>query len=177
MTYKEAEFVARQALKESDGDRPEEVYLPLGLEAREVQAYKVLKPSAFVFRTPEQRRKVINAFRKFEETCDCGPELLSQRRSYDGRRQGSLVDVAEAVYAFIRAKGDNITRELNLTRSFQALEEVRTTHLERLRERKRQVREALCQAINSRNLVPAARRTGYYLRSAEGDPKTGQPGE
>jgi hypothetical protein len=32
------------------------IYYPLGLEWRRVHAYKVIKPSAFLFRTPGRRR-------------------------------------------------------------------------------------------------------------------------
>jgi hypothetical protein len=194
LTFKRAVVVAQQALNrleahraeranwakcpDVDDERPEvaredagqeppaEVYFPLGLEAREVQAYRVIKPSAFLFRNPEERERALRAMKKFEEKYGCGLEVLALRRGYGGRRQGSLVDIAEAVYALIRAGGGDLTRGLNLTRLFQELNQVQA-HQRRLHTRKEKGREALHHAIDTRHLPEAGQLPGWYVAAAD----------
>ena len=87
LKYFEAGQVARKALSELDTTRsdlgtdatPIKVVYPLGFEKRQIQAYKVIKPSAFLFRTPNQRTKFLKAIKKFEEKTGCGLELLVLR--------------------------------------------------------------------------------------------------
>src|SRR5262249_14091436 len=85
---------AKQALAAGAG----RVLLPLGFTAAKVLTYRCLKPSAFLFRTPEQRAAVVRQWQRFEQQTGHGLELLALRRAYRGRRQGSLADLASAVY-------------------------------------------------------------------------------
>ena len=54
-----------------------EVVFPLGLEYARVANYRVVKASAFVFRTPEQRARVLKQVQKFESRTGCGLEILA----------------------------------------------------------------------------------------------------
>jgi hypothetical protein len=96
---------AQQARKALASGIPK-VYFPLGLEHVKVLNYKVLKASAFVFETPEQRAAIVKQWLKLEDRIGAGPEVLALRRTYKGRRRGSLRDLAEAVYEIIRTGRD-----------------------------------------------------------------------
>jgi hypothetical protein len=176
LSYKDAVRVGRLALRHLEGQRsPEElaqdrqmIYFPLGLDQRKLQAYKVIKPSAFLCRTPEQRANVVRAMQKFADNHACGLEVLSLRRCRGGRRKGSLVDVAEALYQFIRGGGDNLTRALNLTRSFRELAAVRSGHTQSLLERQQAARERLYDAIDRRRLdEDTTMLTGLYVQTLD----------
>ena len=99
LSYKDANRVGRRALEELEAPRseaereddPVSIYFPLGLEWRRILAYKVIKPSAFLFRTPQQRAKFVKAMQKFADSTGCGLEVLSLRRGSEGRRKGSIV--------------------------------------------------------------------------------------
>jgi hypothetical protein len=112
LKYDEAGRAARTALTDirlqramrwlDEDEAPVVVYFPLGLERRRVQAYKVIKPSAFLFKRPQQREAFVRMMDKFAEQTSCGLELLALRRSSDERQHGSVADVAEALYRMIR---------------------------------------------------------------------------
>jgi hypothetical protein len=175
LTYKEACRGARKALdaleaprsKAEREDDPVMVYYPLGLEQRRVQAYKVIKRSAFLFRNPQQEEAFSRAMKKFADACGCGLEALALRRAGGGRRQGSLADVAEAVYRLIRAGELNPTRALNLTRSYIELERVRRTQYQELLNRKAGANERLVRAIDGRTMDDPATLTGLYVQRSD----------
>jgi hypothetical protein len=162
---------ARQALLHLKGEHtaqrgqegPVQVLLPLGYDRRRVQVYKVIKLSAFLFRTPDQREKVGKAMNKFADTYGCGLELLALRRSHGSRRQGSIQDVARSVYHYVRSGGDNLAKKLNLTRPFQELEKIHPQHAEVLKRRRQELRELLYHTIDADNLEPAAALTGLFV--------------
>jgi hypothetical protein len=172
ISYKEAVSTARSALghlsngrsRQEHQEDPVKVLLPLGLEKRTVLAYKVIKPSGFLFRTPEQREKILKALKKFQDTYACGLELLAQRR---GPHKGSLSHVATQVHDYIRAGCDNLTRELNLTRSCQELELVRSGHAQAVEKLKCKLRRRLFDTIDPANLSREAQLTGLFV--SEGD--------
>jgi hypothetical protein len=132
-----------------------------------VQAYKVIKASAFLFRTPEQRAKVARAMEKFARSHACGLEVLSLRRGYDGRRQGSIEAIAETVYQFIRSGGDNLTQAVNLTRPFKELAAVRSGHTQPLLEQQQAARERLYHAIDAWKLDEDTHLTGLYFQKED----------
>ena len=101
LSYKDSARVARQALlwlkERREDDKPAEVYFPLGIDQRKVQAYKAVKPSAFLFRTPEQQKKVLKSIKKFEESSAAGWKCSPSARAATGgagfdprRRPGGL---------------------------------------------------------------------------------------
>jgi hypothetical protein len=90
------------------------VILPLGMQMAKVKTYALIRPSAFLFQNPVQRAALIRQIERFAKDHGCGLELLAMRRGYQGRRHGSLVDVAEAVYRHIRGGGRNLRAALNL---------------------------------------------------------------
>jgi hypothetical protein len=162
LKYHDAGRVARKAL---NTDRPV-VYYPLGLERAVVQGYKVIKLSAFLFRDPRQRAAWERAFRKFEQATGCGPELLAVRRSAGDRRQGSIADVARAIYELIRRGELNPTKALNLTRLSDEVERACDGYREGIDARKREAADTLAERIDPRNMAPDAALTGLYV-SAE----------
>ncbi|HYV34809.1 MAG TPA: hypothetical protein VE988_03835, partial [Gemmataceae bacterium] len=175
LSYKDASRVARQALRTLEKQQPTnedspddcEVWFPLGLDYRKVQAYKIIKRSQFLFRTPIQRMKFIRAINKFAKKCGCGPEVLSMRRSHSGRRSGSIMDIAQAIHEYIRNGGDNITKALNLTRSFDELEHVQATFFQEVQSRKEQLKADLYRNIDARQLDTDATLTGWFVTKTD----------
>ena len=118
--YKDANRVARKALQVLEEGAPR----PNGRMARSrsttpwawsrgaVLAYKLIKTSAFLFRTPRQREKFEKAMKKFADSTGCGLEALSLRRGGGGRRKCSIADVAEAIYRLVRAGEENPVKAL-----------------------------------------------------------------
>jgi hypothetical protein len=106
----------------------------------------------------------VRAMQKFSESTGCGLELLSLRRESEGRRRGSVEDVAEIIYRLIRAGEENPTRALNLTRSFQERERVRQTHHTEIQRREEQMFATLVRMIDIRNLYEPTTLTGLYVQ-------------
>jgi hypothetical protein len=175
LTYKDANRVGRIALETLEASRsqaeresdPLHIYYPLGLESRRVLPYKVIKPSAFLFRTPQQQEKYLKAMQRFTESCGCGLEVLSLRRGGSGRRKGSIVDIAEAIYRLIREGEENLTKALNLTRSFAELENVRQTHFQEIQRRKTEASEELIRRIDVRTMDESATITGLFVNRSD----------
>ena len=115
----EAKVAALRALRRG----ADAVALPLGYPHRGVRAYKALKLSGFVFRDPAQRKAMARQVDRFVAATGCGLELLALRRGYGDRREGSLEDLAEAVYAYIQSGGRDLGKLLHLRRLSPALEE------------------------------------------------------
>jgi hypothetical protein len=172
LTYADAVRVGLKALAhveagrsvQEHNDDPTDIWFPLGLEQRKVQAYKVIKPSSFLCRTPDQRTKIVRAMQKFTDQHACGLEVLSLRRGHGGRRKGSIQDIAEALYEFNRSGKDNLTQVLNLTRSFKDLDAVQDTHYKVMLERRQAAEVELFEAISIEALDDNTLRTGLYLR-------------
>jgi hypothetical protein len=83
--------------------------VPLGHHQPSVTTYKLIKWSAFVFRTARQRDRVLKDWRRLVERTQCGPELLALRRTFGGR----LTAVAKRLFELIRA-GDERLNRLNV---------------------------------------------------------------
>jgi hypothetical protein len=161
LSYKAAGRVARKALKALP--IPTAVYYPLGLEQRRVQVYKVLKGSGFLFRTPRQQAAFVRAMAKFAEVTSCGLEALALRRSGEGRRKGSLADIAATLYRLIREGVQNPTKALNLTRLCGELEQVQEQHHLDYLARKIAAERELHRKIDARRLDEATILTGLFV--------------
>jgi hypothetical protein len=151
---------ARRALD----DGVPEVVLPLGLEGRKVMNYRVIKASAFVFQTPDQRAALVKQMQRFEDRTGAGMEVLALRRAYKGRREGSLTDLAEIVYRLIREGEMNLTRALNLNKKYARLEAVAAERRRLLRAKRSAAEEALTAQIDARNLDLGDLPTACLLR-------------
>jgi len=90
------------------------VYLPLSLEMSTIRCFKVIKPSAFVFQTPSQRKLVMRQIEKFQRATGCGLDLLVLRWPKDERARHSITAVAEDLYAYIQDGGRDLTKKFNL---------------------------------------------------------------
>jgi hypothetical protein len=144
----------------------QEVVFPLRAEYRKVSVYKALKASAFIFETPEQRAAVLKQVQKFEKKTGAGLELLCLRRTYMGRRQGSLVDLAEQLYRLIRQGGSNVNKLFNLNKLTAALKDLAARRVTDIASRKKQAEADLLARIDASRLDPATLVTAYLL-SAE----------
>jgi hypothetical protein len=136
------------------------VLFPLRLEHRKVANYRILKPSAFVFQTPAQRAAWVKAIQKFEKRTGAGLEVLALRRSYGGRRRGSLSALAEELHRLVMAGEMNPAKALNLTRRAAASQEVCGPRLDEIKTRKRDAERQLVMAMDTRRLDPV---TGYVV--------------
>jgi hypothetical protein len=163
LSFDQARRKAERALA---GGVPAVVY-PLRIPYRRVSAYRALKESAFVFETPEQRAAVLKQVQKFEQKTGAGLELLTLRRTYGGRRQGSLSDLAEELYSFIRGGGSNVHRLLNLNKLKGVLEEWAGRRAAEIQSRKDRAEGDLLTRIDVRRLDPANLATAYVLSTAE----------
>jgi hypothetical protein len=152
----------QRARKALDTGMPQ-VLFPLGLEVRRVQNYRVLKPSAFIFETPEQRAALLKQWQRFEERTACGLEVLALRRAYRGRRQGSLTDLAEEIYRLVRGGGTNLTAALNLRKRGRALDELAAARAADIARRKAAAEADLFAAIDVRGLDPATLPTAWLV--------------
>lgn len=98
--------------------------------------YKLIKPSALVFRTARQRDRVLRDWRRLTRMTECGPELLAMRRSHGGKLSG----VAKALFVLIRSGGERLTA-LNVDRLWRP-KAVGLLHGDEIRERRSQARGA-----------------------------------
>jgi hypothetical protein len=83
--------------------------VPLGHQLPSLTTYKLVKPSAFVFRTARQRDGILVDWRRLNQKTSCGPELLALRRTFGG----SLAAVARKLFELIR-RGDERLNRLNI---------------------------------------------------------------
>lgn len=111
LKLKPAQQKAKKALVE--GEIPK-VYLPLGFEADTIRNFKVMKPSAFVFQTPQQWKAIQRQVEKFQRATECGLDLLVLRRSHGKRSQYSITAVAKDLYEYIQSGGRDLTKKFNL---------------------------------------------------------------
>jgi hypothetical protein len=163
LRYKPAGQKARRALA---AGLPE-VYYPLGLEFRQVKSYKAIKPSGFVFQTPEQRRTIEKQIAKFNKRTGCGLELLALRKSYGARQHGSLVAIAGKIESLIRSGETDLTKCLNLNRLSRSLTVVARQRVRKARRLKSQAQADLHRQIDCRSLDAPALLTGYKVTNAD----------
>ena len=80
------------------GNASTRAIVPLGSTLRSMKTYKLIKSSAFVFRTARQRKRILDEWGRLTERTGCGPEVISLRRTY----KGSPSAVARKLYDLIR---------------------------------------------------------------------------
>jgi hypothetical protein len=163
LKYKPAGQKARRALA---AGLPE-VYYPLGLEFRQVKSYRAIKPSGFVFQTPEQRRTIEKQIAKFNKRTGCGLELLALRKSYGARQHGSLVAIARQIESLIRSGKTDLTKCLNLNRLSRGLIAVGRHRLRQQHRMKARAEADLHRQIDCRTFDAPALLTGYMVTNAD----------
>jgi hypothetical protein len=159
LSFDQAQREARKALSSGLA----EVVFPLGLEHVRVANYRVVKPSAFVFRTPEQRARILKQLQSFEARTGCGLEVLALRRAYRGRRHGSLIDLAEELHRLIQEGEDNLAAALNLRKLSPELAALAEDRLREIGRRKGEEERRLLEAINPAGMDPDALVTALVL--------------
>lgn len=159
LKLKEAKIKARVALAHGITA----VLLPLGLPARKVKVYRIIRPSAFVFQTPRQYMTIDRQVEKFVKRTGAGLEALALRRSYGERHQGSLQDLARSIYELIQLGAHDLVKPLNMTRTARTLGNERADVLKR---RRAKARSALLRAIDVSDIDTATLSTGIVVTNA-----------
>jgi hypothetical protein len=140
----EAQATAGRALRRG---MPEAI-VPLGFEARKTRAYRAIRLSAFVCRTPAQFDALTAQFERFNERNACGLEGLALRRPYNGRRAGSVSAVAESIYDRIRDGTHDLTKSLHLGRPIAALTSASERRREGLEAMRREAARGLLEQMD-----------------------------
>jgi hypothetical protein len=99
--------------------------------------------------------------RKFAQRTGCGLELLALRRSYGGRRRGSIRDLAIAIYRYIESGGHDLAKAVNLTRAAREFRGLGI--IEELERHRRACRDDLTATIDVRNAHAPALATGVVV--------------
>jgi hypothetical protein len=163
MRYKPARQRARKALKAG----VPEVFCPLGMEDAKIALYKVVKPSAFVFQCPAQRKSFLRALDKFQRLTGCGFELLALRRSYGSRRRGSVQNVLTEIRDLIDAGERDFWKALNLSRLNSEITSIGGCRIAEASQMRQNAEERLFRAIDTRNLLPDGLMVGYFATLAK----------
>jgi hypothetical protein len=115
------------------------VRFPLGFALRRVKNYKLIKPSAFLFRDPAQESRVLRQVGRFETEWGCGLEVLALRRGYGGRRSGSVAGVAAVVVRVVEAGGHRVLQALNAHKAGAELRALAQSRAEGMEARRRAI--------------------------------------
>ena len=91
----------------------------------QVQAYKLIKLSQFLFRTARQKERIKREWDALVNGTACGPEILAMRTTYNG----SVAAVARAIHDLIRSGNDRL-RPLNTHRVLEKSQGVGPRHAE-----------------------------------------------
>lgn len=145
----------------------EEVVLPLGLEVGRTANYRCVKASAFTFETPEQRASVVKQVQRFEAATGCGLEVLALRRSYGGRRRGSLADMAGSLHRLVRSGGDNLVAALNMRKLPSGLAELARRRVAEIGRRREESGRRLLEQMDPGRLGPGGSATAFVLAQAD----------
>lgn len=141
----------------------EEVIFPLGLELTKALAYRIIRPSTYIFATPEQRAAITGQMQRFEERHGAGLELLALRRNYRGRLCGSLVGLAEAVHRLIRGGSSDLVHGLNLRKLGPSIEDLGRRRRDEVRRVKEFAEGGLLETIDVRQYCAKDLATGYLV--------------
>jgi hypothetical protein len=150
---------ARKALHE----KAEAVILPLGYDFVHPLNFQLLKLSAFVFDTPEQRAALLKQVQQLQKRTGCGLELLALRRRYRDRVQGSLTDVAKVVHHLIRAGDRDVASALNVRKLSPLLRTLARGRREELTTMKKAAEDDLRQRMDAANLRPEELLMGWVF--------------
>ena len=146
---------------------PVRVVLPLGFRRDQVQVYRIIKLSAFVFRNPSQKKAFQKAISKYEAKHGVGIELLALRRSSAGREVHSIAAVARQLDQAIRRGDRNPTKALNLTRPFLSGTTIGGDYEAHVEQARQKTLANLADSINAAKLDASVLRTGLILTKQE----------
>jgi hypothetical protein len=139
-----------------------EVCLPLGLPYCRPKAYRAVKLSGFIFRTPAQFKKLTRQEERFTTKTSCGLELLCLRQQYRGN-QLSLSDLASQLYDAIHADEHDLTKRYHLSRLSTKQKRIADKRIKEIARRRATAERSLRARISARGLSVEARKTGVYL--------------
>jgi hypothetical protein len=140
-----------------------QVYLPLGLSTRRPRAYKAVKLSAFVFRTPAQLKTLTRQEERFSRRTGCGLELLCLRQKYRRADPPRLSELAAELYEYIQADGHDLTKKYNLNRISEKPMLIARKRMQKVDQRRHDAERELRLRIDARRLSPEVRKTGVYV--------------
>ncbi|HXY34631.1 MAG TPA: hypothetical protein VEI07_10415 [Planctomycetaceae bacterium] len=166
LKLKPAKSAAKRVLTDCDAD---EVFLPMGLEQESIKAYKVLKPSAFVFQTPKQEAAILRQLDRLHQQTGCGLDLLALRRCHGERAAGSLTAAARELYDYIRGGGRDLVKKFNLRvqrLSPRIRQKVEKRHEERQRLQRSAARRLAKQIVVSKQ-AKSKPLTGILIRRSD----------
>ena len=156
MKLTEAQQTAKSALRL--GVAP--VLLPLD----KVRNYQVIKPSAFIFQNPSQRRNFERQLQRFKKRTGCGLEVQALRRNYGDRRTHSLIGLAQAIFNAIQDGKRDFSKTLHWNRPFEGLSELVEQRQAELKHLGQEAKRKNMDRIRLDNLPThdPALLTGYY---------------
>ncbi|WP_020476586.1 hypothetical protein [Zavarzinella formosa] len=168
MKWHDAVIVARQALRvlPGAGEKPPRVLVPLSNERITLNAYKMIKPSMYVFRTPAQSRRVRRVMKRFGNEFHAGLELLGLRRPVGSDRPRLLSSILEELADFIRSGRSDLSRKFNLGRGNKEFDMIKQTHVAEITRQKEKLKSELFQKIDA-SASPDWRTTGLIVTGAE----------
>lgn len=156
---------ARQAARRALHSGCREVYLPLGLTVRRPKAYKAIKLSAFIFRTPSQYKKLTRQEERFGDRTRCGLELLCLRQKYRRKTPLGLGELASRVYDYIIADGQDLAKKFHLAELSQRQRKAARERLRETHRRRQEAEKDLRSRIDARRMSGESRKTGIYVTS------------
>ena len=97
------------------------VLLPLGAPFESAGRCRLITPTSFLYASPDQERLLTRQMEVFRRRYGgLGLEILSLRRSYGSRQEGSLADLLAELLKHIRSGCTGLTGALHLRRKFPA---------------------------------------------------------
>ena len=146
----------------------QEVYYPLGLRHSKILAYKAIKASGFIFRTPAQFKKLSRQIERFTTRTACGLELLCFRRSYAGKEAPSLSSLACDIYQYIQTDGQDLSKHFNLTRLSKPLVKLVARQLAKVADRRQAAQRDLFRRIDVHDSPSKRRKRASISRTRHG---------
>ncbi len=154
---------ARQAARRALQGFCRQVYFPLGLAYRKPRAYKALKLSAFVFRTPSQQKKLARQEERFARRTGCGLELVCFRRPYGSTEPRRLSALASELYDYIQSDGQDLPKKFHLNRLSKKQVRLAKKRMQEINRRRDEAGRDLRSRINAKKLSAEMRKTGIYV--------------
>ena len=140
-----------------------QVYFPLGLVCRKPRAYKALKLSAFVFRTPSQYKKLKRQEERFARQTGCGLELVCFRRPYGSTEPRRPSTLASELYDYIQSDGQDLTKKFHLNRLSKKQVRLAMKRRQEIRRLRDDAEQDFQLRINAQRLSAETRKTGIYV--------------
>jgi hypothetical protein len=141
------------------------VYLPLGLPDRKPLAFRAVKFSAFIFRSPSQFKKLSRQEQRFTKNNSCGLELLCLRHKYRTAGPLKLSELATQFYDYIQQDGGDFTKKFHLHRLSRELAPLARKRTAELNRRRNEAGRDLQTRIDARHLTDEAKKTGIFVNA------------